>query len=73
MGWVQDELGVDRQSPEILFQAFGLELAKADYAPLVAASKTLESQREDPQQDWDNAVDAGVFYGLETELAQLWQ
>ncbi|MBD2259293.1 NB-ARC domain-containing protein [Pseudanabaena sp. FACHB-2040] len=67
------ELGVDRQSLEILFQAFGLELTKADYAPPVAASKTLESQREDPQQDWDSAVDASVFYGRETELAQLWQ
>jgi transcriptional regulator with XRE-family HTH domain len=67
------ELGVDRQSLEILFQAFGLELTKDDYALPVAASKTLESQREDPQQDWDNAVDASMFYGRETELAQLWQ
>ncbi|MBD1916469.1 MULTISPECIES: NB-ARC domain-containing protein [Cyanophyceae] len=67
------ELGVDRQSLEILFQAFGLELTKADYTPPAAASKMLESQREDPQQDWDSAVDASVFYGRETELAQLWQ
>ncbi|WP_199321905.1 NB-ARC domain-containing protein [Leptolyngbya sp. FACHB-321] len=66
-------LGVDRQSLEILFQAFGLELTTADYAPPAAAPKTLELQREDPQQDWDNAVDASVFYGRETELAQLWQ
>jgi WD40 repeat protein/transcriptional regulator with XRE-family HTH domain len=67
------ELGVDRQSLEILFQAFGLELTKTDYVSPIASGESLESQRANPQQDWDNAVDASVFYGRETELAQLWQ
>jgi len=63
------ELGVDRQSLEILFQAFGLELTKTDYVSPIASGESLESQRANPQQDWDNAVDASVFYGRETELA----
>ncbi|MBD2067800.1 pentapeptide repeat-containing protein [Leptolyngbya sp. FACHB-671] len=67
------ELGVDRQSLEILFQALGLELTKTDYVSPIASGESLESQRANPQQDWDNAVDASMFYGRETELAQLWQ
>ena len=67
------ELGVDRQSLEILFQAFGLELTKTDYVSPIASGESLESQRANPQQDWDNAVDASMFYGRETELTQLWQ
>ncbi|MBW4459086.1 MAG: pentapeptide repeat-containing protein [Nodosilinea sp. WJT8-NPBG4] len=67
------ELGVDRQSLEILFQSFGLELAKTDYVSPVATEEASYSQRANPQQDWDNAVDASVFYGRDTELAQLWQ
>ena len=67
------ELGVDRQSLEILFQSFALELAKTDYVSPIASGDALSSQRDNPQQDWDNAVDAAVFYGREIELAQLWQ
>jgi WD40 repeat protein/transcriptional regulator with XRE-family HTH domain len=67
------ELGVDRQSLEILFQSFALELTKTDYVSPVASGELLSSQRANSQQDWDNAVDAAVFYGREIELAQLWQ
>ncbi|HEY9647110.1 MAG TPA: WD40 repeat domain-containing protein, partial [Chroococcidiopsis sp.] len=67
------ELGVDRQSLEILFQAFELELTKTDYLSPIASEETVSKQRANPQQDWDNAVDAAVFYGREIELAQLWQ
>jgi WD40 repeat protein/transcriptional regulator with XRE-family HTH domain len=67
------ELGVDRQSLEHLFRAFGLELTKADYTSLIASGEEPESQRANPKNDWDNAVDTSVFYGRETELAQLWQ
>src|SRR4028118_503301 len=36
------ELGVDRQSLEILFQAFGLELTKTDYvAPIASPDGTM--------------------------------
>lgn len=67
------ELGVDRQSLEILFQSFALELTKTDYVSPITSEEALSIQRTNPQQDWDNAVDASVFYGRETELAQLWQ
>lgn len=67
------ELGVDRQSLELLFQAFGLELTKTDYISPIAVEESSESQWENPQQDWNNAIDTSVFYGREIELAQLWQ
>lgn len=66
------ELGVDRQSLEYLFRAFGLELTQADFTS-PASSEELESQWKNPQQDWDTAVDASAFYGREAELTQLWQ
>ncbi|MBD3885758.1 hypothetical protein IFO70_29020 [Phormidium tenue FACHB-886] len=64
--------GVDRQSIEYLFRAFGLELTQADVTS-PAASEETESRWTNPQQDWDTAVDASTFYGRETELTQLWQ
>jgi WD40 repeat protein len=67
------ELGVDRQSLEILFRAFGLELTKTDYVSPIGSGEVVVSQMTNPQQDWDNAIDAAVFYGRELELAQLWQ
>lgn len=66
------ELGVDRQSVEYLFRAFGLELTKTDLTS-PASSEEVESRWTNPQQDWDTAVDASVFYGREAELTQLWQ
>jgi hypothetical protein len=66
------ELGVDRQSLEYLFRAFGLELTKADFTS-PASFEVSETRRINPQQDWDTAVDASVFYGREAELVQLWQ
>jgi hypothetical protein len=65
------ELGVDRHSLEYLFQAFGLELTTADFTSPTASCQESESLRANPQQDWDNAADTSVFYGRETELAQL--
>jgi NB-ARC domain len=65
--------GVDRQSLECLFRAFGLELTKADFVCPISSFEGWETQWANPQQDWDNAVDTSVFYGRETELAQLWQ
>jgi transcriptional regulator with XRE-family HTH domain len=67
------ELGVDRQSLELLFQSFGLDLIKADFTPPIAAQDASAPHWANPQQDWDTAVDASVFYGREPELAQLWQ
>ncbi|MBW4565596.1 MAG: pentapeptide repeat-containing protein [Mojavia pulchra JT2-VF2] len=66
------ELGVDRQSLEYLFRAFGLELTQADLTSPTSSQET-ESRWTNPQQDWDTAVDASVFYGREAELTQLWQ
>jgi len=67
------ELGVDRQSLEHLFRAFGLELTKVDHTSPVASGEEPESQRTNPKVDWDSAIDTSVFYGRETELVQLWQ
>jgi WD40 repeat protein/transcriptional regulator with XRE-family HTH domain len=67
------ELGVDRQSLELLFRAFGLELTKTDYLSPITSEELSAFPKANPQQDWDNAVDASVFYGREAELAQLWQ
>ena len=67
------EQGVNRQSLEYLFQAFGLELMQADFTSPVSSSEELELRWANPQQDWDTAIDASVFYGREVELAQLWQ
>ncbi|MBD2036198.1 pentapeptide repeat-containing protein [Leptolyngbya sp. FACHB-321] len=67
------EQGVDRQSLEYLFKTFGLELTKADFTSPVAANEASEIRQINPQQDWDTAVDASVFYGHEADLAQLWQ
>ncbi len=67
------EQGVDRQSLEYLFRAFGLELTKADFSSPVVTNEVLETQQANLQQDWDTAVDASVFYGRDAELAQLWQ
>lgn len=66
------EQGVDRQSVEYLFRAFGLELTKTDLTSPTSLEET-ESRWTNPQQDWDTAVDGEVFYGREAELTQLWQ
>jgi transcriptional regulator with XRE-family HTH domain len=67
------ELGVDRQSLEYLFGAFGLELTKADHTCALATSEESGSRQPNSHQDWDNAVDTSVFFGRERELAQLWE
>ncbi|OUL33649.1 hypothetical protein BV372_15750 [Nostoc sp. T09] len=66
------KLGVDRQSLEYLFRAFGLELMQTDLTSPTSSQETL-SRWTNPQQDWDTAVDASAFYGREAELTQLWQ
>ena len=67
------ELGVDRQSLEMLFQVFGLELTKTDCASPITSSEALTHQQANRRHDWDNAVDVSVFYGRKAELAKLWQ
>src|SRR5579883_1131681 len=67
------ELGVNRQSLEYLFQAFSLALTQADFTFPSLILEEAEGRWANPQQDWDTAVDASVFYGREAELVQLWQ
>jgi transcriptional regulator with XRE-family HTH domain len=67
------ELGVDRQSLEYLFGAFGLELTKVDHISVITTGEESDSRQPNSHQDWDNAVDTSVFYGRERELVQLWQ
>ncbi|MDG2991960.1 NB-ARC domain-containing protein [Candidatus Synechococcus calcipolaris G9] len=70
---IKRELGVDRQSLELLFQAFGLELTSADYTTPAVLAAPSAPPRSNDWQDWDNAADASVFYGRGADLAQLWQ
>jgi transcriptional regulator with XRE-family HTH domain len=67
------ELGVDRQSLEYLFGAFGLELTKADHTSVMVIGEKDDIRQPNSHQDWDNAVDTSIFYGRERELAQLWE
>ena len=67
------ELGVDRQSLEYLFGAFGLELTKADHTLAIAIVEEDDSRLPNPHQDWDNAAEPSIFYGRKRELVQLWQ
>jgi transcriptional regulator with XRE-family HTH domain len=67
------ELGVDRQSLEYLFGAFGLELTKADHISAIATGGESDRQGANSHQDWDSAIDTSVFFGRERELARLWQ
>jgi transcriptional regulator with XRE-family HTH domain len=67
------ELGVDRQSLEYLFGAFGLELTKVDHISAITTGEESDRRGVNAHQDWDNAIDTSVFYGRERELAQLWQ
>ncbi|MFS0518544.1 hypothetical protein ACEYW6_28150 [Nostoc sp. UIC 10607] len=39
----------------------------------ISLAEESQNRQANPKQDWDNAVDTSVFYGRETELAQLWQ
>jgi WD40 repeat protein/transcriptional regulator with XRE-family HTH domain/DNA-binding MarR family transcriptional regulator len=65
--------GVDKQSITILFNAFELELAIADYIEPELSLENRLIQRENPQHDWGEAVNVSIFYGREEELAQLRQ
>lgn len=46
------ELGVDRQSLKLLFQAFGLELTKADFTPPITTQDASEPHWVNPHHDW---------------------
>jgi transcriptional regulator with XRE-family HTH domain len=67
------ELGVDRQSLEYLFGAFGLELTKVDHISAITTGEESDRRGANSHQDWDSAIDTSVFYGRVRELAQLWQ
>lgn len=70
---IKRELGVDRQSLEYFFRAFGLELTQVDHTAPITLGEEAESQRTHSKDDWESAIDTSVFYGRQTELAQLWQ
>lgn len=57
------EEGVDKKSIELFFQAFNLQLDKADYTN---SDKTRHL-------DWGEAIGASVFYGRTEEIATLEQ
>jgi WD40 repeat protein len=67
------ETGVDKQTLVRLFMAFNLELEKSDYTKPGSDVGMVTSFKIPKCVDWGEAVDATVFYGRTTELAQLKQ
>ena len=77
LGTVSKVLGrlepVDRYSLQTVFQSFGLELYKNDYARPNSPLQGLNIQQQHSNQDWGEAMDVSRFCGRETELATLRQ
>ncbi|GAB1539273.1 NB-ARC domain-containing protein [Scytonema sp. NUACC21] len=75
------EEGVDKQSLEYFFRAFGLELTTSDYLKVGRRESNEEDtgtreQGEDSSPptsycDWGQAVDVSIFFGRTEELSQL--
>ncbi|MGF1488046.1 MAG: NB-ARC domain-containing protein [Prochloraceae cyanobacterium] len=64
---------VDRKTLEKYFQAFHLKLHPSDYSQPEDLDRTNSEQIIPIQQDWDEAMDIGLFYGRKAELATLEQ
>jgi WD40 repeat protein len=75
------EHGVDKQTLECFFRAFGLELCKSDYVR-IATSHDRETTGGDEGEtgshettqnhvDWGEAVDVSIFFGRTEELSKL--
>jgi len=77
------EEGVDKQSLEYFFRAFGLELTKSDYCKpttgevvrigenIAPSPSLLEASPSPHHQDWGEAVDVSIFFGRTDELSKL--
>ena len=65
------EEGVDKQTLECFFRAFGQELVLGDYTRPDSNSASQDTVSETTKQDWGEAVDVSVFYGRTDELAKL--
>jgi WD40 repeat protein len=64
--------GVDKQTLECFFRAFGLNLTQSDFAKIgESISHTLTLAPSHPFTDWGEAVDVGTFFGRAQELALL--
>src|SRR3712207_1521967 len=84
---LEAQVGVDKQTLDAFFAAFGLQLEREDYTQpgseqgnrewtVVSrenAPSTAYSRLTTPHQDWGEAVDVSVFYGRVEELAVLEQ
>ncbi|RUS97406.1 hypothetical protein DSM106972_085090 [Dulcicalothrix desertica PCC 7102] len=66
------EEGVDKQTLECFFRAFGLNLTQSDYAKVgESTSHPLTLSPSHPLTDWGEAVDVAIFFGRAHELALL--
>lgn len=62
--------GVDKQTLECFFRAFGLALEQSDYCR-PKPNFELEQQGMNPRSYWEEIVDVSVFYGRTEELNTL--
>ncbi|MFQ4146142.1 eIF2A-related protein [Chlorogloeopsis sp. ULAP02] len=72
------EEGVDKQTLEYFFRAFGLELTKSDFVRVGSGdagnqkdAKTRRHTDAGNQVDWGEAVDVSIFFGRMEELSKL--
>lgn len=69
------EEGVDKQTLECFFRAFGLNLTQSDYAKVgdsgSVTTHPLTISPSHPFTDWGEAVDLAIFFGRAQELALL--
>ncbi|WP_243147222.1 NB-ARC domain-containing protein [Scytonema sp. UIC 10036] len=75
------EEGVDKQTLEYFFRAFGLELTTSDYQRVGNSESGVGNGEETspnpypliptPYCDWGEAVDVSIFFGRTEELTQL--
>ena len=66
------EEGVDKQTLVLFFQAFNLELDKADYSrPNPDCEQSQIATIRKTLSDWGEAIDVSVFFGRTDELAKL--
>ncbi|PSB55580.1 hypothetical protein C7B77_14600 [Chamaesiphon polymorphus CCALA 037] len=67
-------LGVDKQTLELVFVAFGLQMERADYHQPEHHEESAEIHLDSPATqviDWGEAIDVSMFYGRDSEITTL--
>ncbi|AFY91690.1 NB-ARC domain-containing protein [Chamaesiphon minutus] len=67
-------IGVDKQTLDLVFVAFGLQMERADYQQPEHHEEPAEIQIDSPTTqiiDWGEAIDVSMFYGRDSEITTL--